>query len=133
MSKVKIVPSKEKILEQKKDLLSELNALESEKNEIQFMASEKDHQINRALLRLRKLEYLEKEFLDLKEASELLGLTEADLTYKAYNSQINFYSYGTDELHFRKAELEYWVFSGNYLDMEGFKSEVQCFLNIPLY
>jgi excisionase family DNA binding protein len=78
---------------------------------------------------LKKTDYLLKEILTFKEASEFLSLSKSALYKLTSKREIPFYSPGGKLIYFRKSELEYWVFSGKVTTNADFDREVETYLS----
>ena len=81
---------------------------------------------------LKKTDYLLKEILTFKEATEFLSLSKSAMYKMTSKREIPFYSPGGKLIYFRKSELEYWIFSGKVSTNEDFNAEVDNYLSRDL-
>jgi excisionase family DNA binding protein len=80
-------------------------------------------------IELKKADYLLKEILTFKEATEFLSLSKSALYKMTSKREIPFYTPGGKMIYFRKSELESWIFSGRVSSSEDFNTEVETYLS----
>ena len=72
---------------------------------------------------------LTKDYLDLKETSNYLSLSESALYKMTSRNEIPFYKPGGKKIYFKRSELNDWIETGKVESISGVVENIETYLN----